>query len=102
MPSFGLPWLSWTACTMPASAASRPQIAKTAIFTRITGTPDSRAAFSLPPTAYRCRENALTRRKTTAAIATTAKIRTGIGTSPPKVRSPRMANDSGASFGPLP
>ena len=87
---------------MPASEASSPQIANTAIFTRTTGTPDSRAAFSLPPTAYRWRENALTRRNTTAAIATTAKISTGIGTSPPKVRSPRIANDVGASFGPLP
>ncbi|CSI87580.1 Uncharacterised protein [Vibrio cholerae] len=37
---------------MPASAASKPQMAYTPILTRSTLIPERRVADSLPPTAY--------------------------------------------------
>ena len=51
MPALGRPPLNRAASTMPLNPDSPPHRAYTRISTPNTGTPDSRAASALPPTA---------------------------------------------------
>lgn len=86
---------------IPASAASRPETAKTVIRTRRTGTPESRAAFSLPPMAYTCRAKAVLR-STRRAPTPMARNRTAGTGSTPLIDPLSSENASGASCGPSP
>ena len=49
---FGVPEFSCEACIQPPNPAVKPHIKKTNILIKFTGTPDSLAASSFPPTAY--------------------------------------------------
>src|SRR4051812_28044119 len=115
VPAVGPAWLSRPAKMTPAMAASTPMLTNSRNTTDLVLTPDSRAAWRLPPSAYMCRPktarvviSVYARTRTVSRMSTTGRFLNRASctmmniTTNPASTIRRMNTGSGPTFWPYP